>query len=117
MTTSNNITHTANTSSFQVGQAGTYIVGCSVLSSGTNGSTGYANLYIVTSPNNSTWTGSLGSIVPAQIIYQFTNSAVNAVLTLPANTYVAFKLYSTLTSNLSLNSSGVLNYFYMYRIG
>ena len=117
MTTSNNITHTAGTSSFQVSPAGTYMIGLSVLSSGTNGSTGFAQPFIVTSPNNSTWTGYHGSIFPAQLICQYSNLTLNNILTLPANTFVAIKLYITLTPNLSLNGNGVLNYFYMYRNG
>ena len=117
MTTSSNITHTANTSQFLVSQAGTYVIACSVLSGGTNGSTGFAQLYIVTSPNNSTWTGCNGSIVPAQLLYQYTNLSVNAVLALPAGTYVALQLYNTLSANLTLDSAALLNYFYMYRVG
>ena len=101
MITSNNITHTAGTSSFQVSQAGTYMIGLSILSSGTNGTTGFAQPFIATSPNNSTWTGNNGSIFPAQLIYQYSNLALNSILALPANTYVAIKLYSTLTASVS----------------
>ena len=117
MTTSNNITHAAGTSSFQVSQAGTYMIGFSILSSGTNGTSGFAQPYIITSPNNSTWTSYNASIFPAQLIYPYSNLTLNAILTLPANTYVAIKLYSTLASSLSLNNAALLNYFYMYRIG
>ena len=111
MTTSNNITHTAGTSSFQVSQAGTYTIGLSILSSGTNGTSGFAQPYIITSPNNSTWTSYHGSIFPAQLIYPYSNLTLNVILTLPANTYVAIRLYSTLASSLSLNSAALLNYF------
>ena len=74
MTTSNTITHTVGTSSFQVSQAGTYMIGLSILSSGTNGTSGYAQPYIISSPNNSAWTSYNASIFPAQLIYPYSHS-------------------------------------------
>jgi hypothetical protein len=116
MTTSNGVTHTANTASFKLSQAGTYSIGASLMNTVATGSAGgIAQLLMFTSPDNATWT-QFGSGYAAGPFSQYTPLTGDNIVSVPANYYVLFTIYSTV-GTVTFHSSGVISYMYLYRIG
>jgi hypothetical protein len=117
MNTSNGVTHTANSTSFKLSQSGTYFIGAAVMSTVTLGSAGQiAQLLILTSTDNSTWT-QFGSGCAAGPLAVNTPLTTNNIVTMPLpNYYVSISMYSTVGS-VTLHSSGLISYIYIYRIG
>ena len=115
--TSNNITHTASTNSFQVSQAGTYFISCYAYVSSTYAS-GLMQLIGSYSTNGSSWSNVLvstyGSSGLGSSIYTV---VLQGIYTMAARSYFDVQIYSTLPSAVSFNTTAPNSYFYMYRIG
>jgi hypothetical protein len=117
MTSSNGVTHTANSTSFKLSQGGTYFIGANLMSTVATGSPGgVAQLLMFTSPDNATWT-QFGSGCVAGTVAQYAPLTANSIVTVPLpNYYVLITMYSTV-GTITLHASGVISYIYMYRIG
>ena len=112
--TSNNITHTTNTDSFQVSQAGTYAISCYIAI--TTIASGGFQMIGRYSTNGSTWSNVLATNGQGAYLANTTMS-LNGIYTMAANSYFDIQLYSATGSNVTLNSTSPLSYFQMYRIG
>jgi hypothetical protein len=114
LTTSCSITHTANTNSFQVAQAGTYFIACNVyLSAITAGSFQLIGRY---STNNSTWSNVLVSTGQGANLASSTLS-MQGIYPMAANSYADILIYNATTGTVTLTAVTPNSYFYMYRIG
>ena len=115
--TSNNITHAANTNSFQVSQAGTYFIGCYAYVSSTHAS-GLMQLIGRYSTNGSSYSNVLvstyGGTGLGTSIYTL---VLQGIYTMAASSYFDIQIYSTLSGTLTFNTTTPNSYFYMYRIG
>jgi hypothetical protein len=113
--TSNNITHTANTNSFRVTQAGTYFIGCYAYVSSTHAS-GLMQLIGRYSTTGSSWSNVLvstyGSSGLGTSIYTV---VLQGIYTMALNSYFDVQIYSTLSGTLTFNATTPKSY--MYRIG
>ena len=113
-TTSRNITHTANTNSFQVAQAGTYFISCYVfLTTITRGAFQLIGRY---STNGSACSNVLVSTGAGAYLTNTTMS-MQGIYTMAASSYADIQVYSGTTGTVTLYSTTPLSYFYMYRIG
>ena len=112
--TSNNITHTTNTNSFQVSQAGTYAISCYVyISTIASGAFQLIGRY---STNGTTWSNVLVTTGSGAYLANTTLS-IQGIYTMAANSYFDIMIYNATGSNVTLNSTSPLSYFQMYRIG
>ena len=114
LTTSRNITHTANTNSFQVAQAGTYFISCYVqFNTITTGGFQIIGRY---STNGSTWSNVLASTGAGASLAGVTMST-QGIYTMAASSYADIQIYNATTGTVTLYGTTPLSYFYMYRIG
>ena len=114
LTTSHNITHTANTDSFQVLQAGTCLISCYVyFSTITAGAFQLIGRY---STNGSTWSSVLVSAGQGADLTSTTMST-QGIYTMAANSYANIQIYNATSGNVTLLATTPFSYFYMYRIG
>ena len=116
LTTSNNITHTANTDSFQVTQAGTYFIGCYVAPTST-ATSGLMQMIGRYSTNGSTWSNVLVSTYPGTSVTANNSTLVlQGICTMALNSYFDVQMYNT-AGTITLNATNPNSCFYMYRIG
>ena len=116
-TTSNNISHTASTDSFQVSQAGTYFIGCYITSSST-GSSGVMQLIGRYSTNGTTWSNVLVSTYPGSTLIASSSTVfLQGLYQMAANSYFDVQVYNGTPSTLTFYATVPNSYFYMYRIG
>ena len=114
LTTSRNITHTANTNSFQVSQAGTYLIACYVyLSTITAGAFQLIGRY---STNGSAWSNVTVTTGQGANLANCTLS-MQGICTMAANSYADILIYNATTGTVTLTAVTPNSYFYMYRIG
>ena len=115
LTTSNNITHTANTDSFQVSQAGTYAISCYAFINAIN-TGGVFQMIGRYSTNGTTWSNVLVSHGSSSYMVN-TTMFLQGIATTAANSYFSITTYNTTSGNVTLNSTTPFSYFHMYRIG
>jgi hypothetical protein len=112
--TSNNITHTTNTNSFQVAQAGTYVISCYIyISTIAAGAFQMIGRYSI---NGSTWSNVLVSTGSGAYSANSTMS-INGIYTMAANSYFDIQLYNATGADVVLTTTSPNSYFQMYRIG
>ncbi len=112
--TSNNIPHTTNTNSFQVSQAGTYVISCYVYISTI--AAGAFQLIGRYSPNGTTYSNVLVSTGQGAYLANTTLS-MQGIYTMAANSYFDIMIYNATGGNVVLNATSPNSYFQMYRIG
>ena len=116
-TTSYNISHTVNTNSFQVSQAGTYFIGCYITST-SSGSSGVMQLIGRYSTNGTTWSNVLVSTYPGSTLIANSSTVfLQGIYSMAANSYFDVRVYNGTPSALTFHTSAPNSYFYMYRVG
>ena len=111
--TSNNTTHTTNTISFQVAQAGTYVISCYVFLTTIAAGAFQIGRY---SPNGTNYSNVLVSTGQGAYLAYATLS-MQGIYTMAANSYFDIMLYNATGGTVVLNATSPNIYFQMYRIG
>ena len=114
LTTSRGITHTTNTNSFQVSQAGFYFVTCYVYVSTITA--GAFQLIGRFSNNGSTWSNVMVSTGQGAYL-QGSTLSMQGMCIMSANSYADILIYNATTGTVTLTAVVPNSYFYMYRIG
>ena len=114
LTNSNNITRAANTNSFQVSQAGTYVISCYIHISTI--AAGAFQLIGRSSTNNSTWSNVLVSTGSGAYLASSTMT-MQGIYTMAASSYFDIMIYNQTGGIATLYATTPNSYFHMYRTG